>query len=479
MAVLVGLRVSCRFRHNLVFAGRVVATWSFGSPMTGVLIADEQGLGKTCQALAVCEAAALFPIIVVVPSSVRLNWRREIAKWLPHRSTEIVYGTNVERFAPSADVLIFGWETIYAWADIIDVPKALILDELHLAKSGQARRTKAVLRLADRVHDSDGVVIGLTGTPVLSRVGELVPQLRILNRLADFGGAAKFKTDYAKRLPLLNRALRAKCYVRRRKIDVLKDLPAKRYTTVVLETTDLEMGVYKAAERDIVAYLAEVARNAALQAGASSEEARRAAVVKALRAQAAQQLVAITALRQLAVKAKLAAVDEWMSDFVATDEKVVVFCWHREIVELLANRYSNGLKLYGGMDDADKQFAVDKFQTDPDQQVLVCGMKAAGVGITLTASSNVVFVEQGWTPADVDQAADRCHRIGQTDSVTVFSLNAAETIDDYMTDLIASKRLVVDAATDGVAQTDDDMHSVLADLMVRMFDGADASTISE
>lgn len=438
--------------------------------MTGVLIADEQGLGKTVQALAVCEAANLFPAVVISPTSVRVNWSQEIAHWLPHRSTKILYGRGRANPLPKVDVLIVGWDTLHSWADKLPTPKALIIDEAHLAKNGLANRTKAVVRLADRCHDNDNVVIALTGTPILNRVNELVSLLRIINRLDEFGGPSKFRNDYGElaRLPNLNHALRKSCFVRRKKIDVLKELPAKRYVTVSLEPDEKLMVKYREAERHIIGYLARTAEQAAIDSGASTDEARAQAVKTALKAVAGEQLVAINSLRRLAVQAKLASVDQWFDSFMESGEKVVVFAWHREIVEHLANKYSNGLKIYGGMNDQEKQQAIDAFQTNPHLKVLVCSIKAAGVGITLTAASNVVFIEQGWTPADQDQATDRCHRIGQTDSVTAWTLNAAGTIDDDISELIHQKRLVVNAGTDGDLGVTENSESVLTDLVIRL-----------
>lgn len=436
--------------------------------MSGVLIADEQGLGKTVQALAVCEAANLFPAVVVCPTAVRLNWQREVGRWLPHRTVKVVYGTAPT--SETVDVLILGWDVLHAWTDALPSARAAIFDEAHLAKNGQSRRTKAAIRYADRVRDGEGVVIAMTGTPIVNRPTELIPILRLIGRLNDFGGAAAFRHNYKTPADLrdLNRRLRAACFVRRRKIDVLKELPPKRYATVPMETTDPEMAEYRAAEAQILAYLATKARDAALSAGASTKEARRAAAEAAIRASAAEHLVALTALRRLAVGAKLAAVDEWLADFAQTGHKAVIFAWHRDIVDLLAARYANGCAVRGEMADHDRQAAIDRFQHDPAQQFIVCSIKAAGVGITLTAAADVVFVEQGWSPADMDQAADRCHRIGQTDSVTAWTLVAVNTIDDDMTALITAKRTIVDAVADGERVSDSDASSVVADLLIRM-----------
>lgn len=434
--------------------------------MSGVLIADEQGLGKTVQALATVEAVNAFPTTIVVPTSVRLNWQREAAKWLPHRTVAIAYGTNPKPL--EADITIVGWDTLHAWEPALN-PFAVIFDEAHLAKNGQARRTQSAIVLADRAREQGGFALALTGTPVLNRVGELMAQLRLIGRLNEFGGPRGFKTTYKapESRPLLNRQLRARCFVRRRKADVLTELPPKRYAQLIIEGDPRVMDKYRKAEEDIVNYLSDIVRTAALESGLGSEAARRAAGEKALRAQAAQHLVAITTLKQIAVDAKRHAIHQWLQDFTESGNKVVVFGWHRAAVDWIADNYAAGCKIQGGMADADKQANIDRFQTSDDQQVIACSIRAAGVGITLTAASDVLFIEQGWNPADQDQAADRCHRIGQTDSVTVYTALCAETIDEDIYELIERKRTVVNAITDGQAPDQDD-ESVLGELLVRL-----------
>lgn len=435
--------------------------------MTGVLIADEQGLGKTVQALAVLEATNGYPAIVVAPTSVRLNWRNEAKRWLPHRTVTVCYGTHPTPI--TTDIAIVGWDTLHAWEPALN-PFAVIYDEAHLAKNGQARRTQSAVALADRTRDNGGYVLALTGTPVLNRVNELMAQLRIIGRLNDFGGARGFKQLYKSpdSRPRLNRELRASCFVRRRKDDVLTELPPKRYAQLVIEGDPTIMAKYERAEKDIVNYLAGIVRDAAIASGLDSESARKAAGEKALRAQSAQHLVAITTLKQIAVEAKRHAIATWLNEFTETGKKVVVFGWHRSIVDWVSETYANGCRIQGGMPDSDKQANIEKFQNDDTQTVIACSIKAAGVGITLTAASDVLFIEQGWNPADQDQASDRCHRIGQTDSVTVYTAICADTVDEDIYELIENKRQIVTAVTDGTILNPDQDDSVLSELLVRL-----------
>ena len=430
--------------------------------MSGVLIADEMGLGKTVQALAILEACEAYPALIVCPASLRLNWEREAQRWLPDRTVEVVGGTKAQHGPRWADLTIVNYDVLHAWVDALPDLAGVVLDESHYIKSGATHRARAAIRLSDRLAP-DAVRLCLSGTPIVNAPGEIVTQLRFLQRIAEFGGVGAFRRRYGsgENLEELNRRLRASCMVRRRKIDVLAELPPKRWATVTVEGDAKLMRDYRKAEADIVAHLAEEARRAAEESGATTEEAREAAWERATRVGAAQHLVAIGVLRQIATRAKLEATTEWIGQFRESGRKLVVFAHHREIVDRLAEQFADGCEITGETTMTERQRAVDRFQTKDDCRVIVCSLKAAGVGLTLTAASDVLFVEQGWTPADMDQAADRCHRIGQTDSVTAWTLLCAGTIDERIAGLIAQKRLVVEAATDGSG-------SVLGDLLVEM-----------
>lgn len=429
-------------------------------------IADEMGLGKTVQAIATLHAADAFPAVVVCPASLKINWQREIERWVPGRTVQVVGGTRPH--AVDADITVINYDVLDAWADTFTDLRGLVLDESHYVKNGKAIRAKAALKVAKSV-DKDGVVLCLTGTPVLNSPEELVTQLRVLDRLTEFGGVRGFKGLYGhgRNLVSLNRRLRATCFVRRRKSDVLTELPAKRWATVTVPGDPAVMADYRKAEKQLITYLAERARSLALEQGADEVEAHAAGWQAAIRAQAAEHLVAINTLKRLAARAKMAAAREWLADFTSTGSKIVVFGWHTEVVDGIAVEFATGTKVQGGQTTETRQAAVDRFQSDDTQKVIACQIKAAGVGLTLTAASDVLFIEQGWTPADMDQAVDRCHRIGQQDSVTGWNLVCDGTIDQDIAGLIEQKRAVVDAATDGQA-ADEDGATVLGDLIVRL-----------
>lgn len=429
-----------------------------------LFIADEMGLGKTVQAIATIQKANAYPAVIVCPASLKINWQREAKKWLPKdKKVEVLRGRKGE--VPEADIVIVNYDILEYWSPLLKGFESAIFDESHYCKNPKAKRTKAAIALADKVEE--GLVICLTGTPVLNNPSELTAQLRILGRLKEFGGATKFRDAYAshKHLPELNRRLRASMYVRRRKVDVLKELPPKRWSDVIVEPSYEQMKKYREAESDLISYLAGQAKETAEKAGASSFEAREAALVAAMKAQAAEQLVAVNTLKRLSSEAKYSLAVEWIDNFLTSESKLIIFTWHKDLANRIAEHYG-AVKLTGDSSEQERNDAVDSFQNNPETKVFVSTLKAGGVGITLTAASDVLFLEQGWTPADMDQAADRAHRIGQQDSVTAWTLIAEGTIDEDIKELIAYKRELVDASTDGKVL--EDKQNVLTDLLIRL-----------
>ena len=149
----------------------------------------------------------------------------------------------------------------------------------------------------------------------------------------------------------------------------------------------------------------------------------------------------------------MSAIKDWIESFTESGEKLVVFGWHRNVVNQIAQMFGSR-KITGDTDAKERQDAVDDFQENPDTRIIVCNIQAGGVGITLTAASNVVFLEFGWNPGTMDQAEDRIHRIGQIYPVNVWNIVGVDTIDEDIIDLIESKRNVVESATEGRKSAD-------------------------
>lgn len=404
----------------------------------GLLLADEMGLGKTIQGLAITLGQNRFPLLIVCPATLKLNWEREIKRWFPQMSVSVLSGTKPRISLLANQVLIANYDILEYWLPLFPTFSAVIFDESHYVKNGSAARTKACIRLSDKLPPT-ALRICLSGTPITNNPTELVTQLRILKRIDDFGGVAAFRKRYSNNdyLNELNEKLLASCMIRRTKAEVLKELPDKRWATILLPSEPTAMKEYRKAENDFVNYLLSLC---------DDDEELLERLPKLL---SAEQLVKINHLKVLAAQAKMLAAVEWIESFPTDEKKVVLFAHHRSIVKGLAQRFAGGCMVIGGQTSEQKQEAIEKFQNDPKQRVIVCSLKAAGVGITLTAASDVVFLEQGWTAADMDQAADRCHRIGQQSSVTAWNLICADTIEERIERLIQMKREIASAAIDG------------------------------
>ncbi|MDQ2895188.1 MAG: SWF/SNF helicase family protein, partial [Actinomycetota bacterium] len=229
--------------------------------------------------------------------------------------------------------------------------------------------------------------------------------------------------------------LRRHCFVRRRKSEVLPQLPAKRQVVVPMALTNT--AEYRLAERDVIAWLR------AQPLDLSTLNARIATTLRA------ERLAQLGTLQRLAARGKLAAALAWMGDFLASGEPLVVFARHREVQHALVERFPEALHLLGNDSLPAREAAIAAFQKPDGPQLIVGATRVAAQGITLTRASNVAFLELEWTPAMHDQAEDRCHRIGQHDAVTAWYLLAANTIDEQMAKLIQAKRAHVGAVTDG------------------------------
>jgi superfamily II DNA or RNA helicase len=422
-------------------------------------LADEQGLGKTIEALATIEAAEAYPAVVVCPASLKLNWLRELSLWLPGRTARALAGHGRRDRPGHADITVVNYDILDARLTELSglEPRAVVFDESHYCKNAAAKRTRAAQRLAATVPE-DGLVLALTGTPVTNRPAELISQLRILGRLQEFGSGVHFGERF--RGPdahlRLHWHLRARCFVRRLKADVLPQLPAKTRAVVPIELDN--EAEYRLAERDVVAWL---------QSQPMDLRELDAKVAAALRA---ERLVRLNALKLLAARGKLASALRWIHDFSSSGERLVLFARHREIQRAVLEHFPHALHILGADTPRARQEALDAFQgpDGPENQLIVCSIEVAGQGLTLTRSSNVAFLELDWTPAKHDQAEDRCHRIGQQDAVNAYYLLAAETVDESIATLLERKRAVIGAVTDG---REEDVEPVV-DALIRELRGA-------
>lgn len=418
------------------------------------LIADEMGLGKTIQALAWLQLhIEKRPAIIVVPASLKLNWKREAETWLPHPKVEILSGSNP--WQPKGEIIIINYDVLPNWVEQLKriKPQVIITDECHYYKNNKAKRTKAVKMLSKGVPH----VIALSGTPIVNRPIEIYNAISIINRdlFPNYMDYARkycnvkyngFGWDFsgASNTQELHNRLSNTIMIRRLKKDVLPDLPDKTRSFVPMELDNAEE--YWKAESHFIEYVREVKDDLAAE-----------------RASRAEALASIEILKQLAVKGKLTGVTDWVRDFLDIDGKLVVFATHQLVINHLMHEFGEiAVKIDGTCSSIQRQQAVDLFQNQNEVRLFIGNIQAAGVGITLTAASNVAFIELPWTPGALTQAEDRCHRIGQKDSVNIHYLLATGTIEEKIAKLLDYKRGVLDSVLDG---KDSDQESLIGELI--------------
>lgn len=420
---------------------------------------DMPGLGKTLQSVATVVGAEIqgnitFPCLVICPSALKINWKREFEMWTDKQA--MILDDKVKNTwhryweMQVADVFIVNYESLRKFfvkkypkkedlnssADIImderiNLLKSVIIDEVHKLKNKDSQRTKITLRITKGKE----YVLALTGTPVVNKPIDLWTQLAIISKLKMFGGPDGFKTRYceggsgASNLKELNFLLNKNCFFRREKHEVLKDLPAKVRQTIYSTITNEDE--YKKVEKDFKKYLQE-------------NDFSNAEIRKKLKSEV---IVKITMLLQISAKGKLEAAKEYIDEVLDSGEKIVVFCRHKIVVDELCKLYPQAVRVTGSENEAQKQGSVDSFQKNPKTNIIFGSHKAAGVGLTLTASSEVLFIELPWTFADLEQCEDRCHRFGQQNSVRCTSLLGENTLDKWLYELIMEKKKIADAVT--------------------------------
>ena len=404
-------------------------------------LADDQGLGKTVQALAAIEMLGAYPCVVVCPSIAKEVWRGEVGKHLPHRSVAVLSGRSGH--TPPADIVVVNYEVVAWRVESLKAMgfKSVIVDESHYIKSGSTTRAKACMSLAEGA----GVRFALSGTPLLNHPREFASQIKFLGRSTEFKPLlryimSKHRVSSGEQLIFedLGSILKKRCLIRRRKEDVLADLPPKYEQEVVFHCS---LPSYGQAEQ---AYYDERALR-----GYEQDKARGRL---------------FTLLKALG-EAKVDIAIEWIEVFFeSSDSKLIVFAHHKE-VQLAIAKHFDSLVLSGSMSEDCKRQAVYSFQSDPAKRLIVCSLKAASTGITLTAASNVLFVERGWNDATHQQAVDRCHRIGQRKPVTAYYLTVANTLDEFMAARIADKQRSVDGI---IRATETDTKLALDDVVRRI-----------
>ena len=426
----------------------------YGLDKKRLIIGDEPGLGKTLQSIGIVDTADAYPCLVICPSSLKINWQREFEKFTD--KSAIVLDNAVRTTWPYLlsmgmhQVAVVNYESLrkyFVWdiragksfrlKDVVFCPqikmfKSIIIDESHRVKDPSAQQTIFTKGLS---VGKEWIIL-LSGTPVVNRPDDLVAQLSIMGRLQDFGGRTKFVADYctdpkdkkaepAVPLSVLSNQLYANCMIRREKAKVLPQLPDKTRVDLYVDISNAPE--YSLAAADLAEYLRQYTE-------CTDREIRRKMRMEAL--------VRFMTLRQLVTLGKVAQAVDFIRTFLSSGKKLIVFCSLHEVVDALVKSFPGAVTVTGRDSAVSKQASVDAFQNNPDTVFIICSIKAAGVGLTLTASSNVAFVELAWTYADCCQCEDRAHRIGQKDNVTCYYLLGRGTIDHTIYSLIHQKKSI-------------------------------------
>src|SRR4051794_4701992 len=434
------------------------------------LLADEPGLGKTAQALLAAEAAMAYPLLVVVPNVVKTNWAREAARWTPQRPATVVQG-NGERVDGFADIVVVNYEVLdrhVSWLGDFGF-RGMVVDEAHFIKNMASQRSQHVLELSERIRtrSPQPLLMALTGTPLINDIDDFraiwkflgwiddsMPLGRLMEALENTGLTPADPGFYAAaRRCVIDRGI-----VRRRKVDVAADTPARRIADLPVELDGPAGRSIRAAERDLVRRMlaqyetALANRTTDLTGGIDLALVRRVARSELKDTSRATGENVFTMMRRIGqAKAGLAA--DYAAQLARSAGKVVFFDKHVDVMDAAEETFARlGVpfsSIRGDQTPSVRQKNIDAFVENPEVAVAVCSLTAAGVGLNLQVASNIVLAELSWTDAEQTQAIDRSHRIGQTEPVTAWRIIAAQTIDARIAELIDSKAGLAARALDG------------------------------
>ncbi|WP_263117805.1 DEAD/DEAH box helicase [Cellulomonas fimi] len=441
------------------------------------LLADEPGLGKTAQALLAAQAANAYPLLVVVPNVVKTNWAHEVGLWTPQKRVTVVHGDG-DKVDGFADVVVVNYEILdrhVGWLGSFGF-RGMVVDEAHFIKNKSSQRSQHVLALSERIRDraSRPLLMALTGTPLINDIEDFraiwqflgwiddeKPLGRLMTALEDSGLNPADSGFYsAARTAVIDMGI-----VRRRKVDVVADIPARRVADLPVELDGAAARSIRAAEAALAERLvgryraASEARGDTSVGGAVDHElARRVAAgeLKDSSSKTSGENVFTMVRRIGQAKAGLAA--DYAAQLARNVGKVVFFARHVDVMDhaeqVFADRGIRFASIRGDQTTRTRDKNVKAFVEDPEVSIVVCSLMAAGVGLNLQVASNLVLAELSWTDAEQTQAIDRIHRIGQDEPVTAWRIIAAQTIDSTIAELIDSKSALAARALDGADEED-------------------------
>lgn len=417
------------------------------------LIADPPGLGKTLSAIALLNCYKVQRVLIICPASLKLNWKRELEKYGTHGHLEI--GVSNSRASNIKPITIINYDLIQKYhAALVDEPwDYVILDEAHYIKNPQAKRTMLILGKKAKRKPIQAIpfkrMILLTGTPMTNRPVDLWNFCQIADPdglgkdyfsfvkryCAAFSGPWGLDVSGASNLEELGNKMRAAFMIRHDK--GLLNLPPKFRTVIELPTDGL--GVQELLKKEITLY-EEIKNEAVVQVPDNFAE-QVAGLKKVMRPAKIQSLADLTATRQEIAMKKLPMALSFVDSLVEQGEKVVLFSFHTQLVEAIADHYGDrAVTVSGRVSQKQRQANVDAFQADPSVKIFNGQIMAAGVGITLTASCTTVFVELDYVPANLEQAEDRVHRISQDRIVNAYYMVLEGSNDARISHALVKKK---------------------------------------
>ncbi len=436
------------------------------------LLADEPGLGKTAQALLAAEVAGAYPLLVVVPNVVKTNWAREVGLWVPNRRVTVVHGDGhtVDGFS---DVVVVNYEVLdrhVGWLGRFGF-RGMVVDEAHFIKNKGSQRSQHVLELSERIRARTvrPLLMALTGTPLindiedflaiweyLGRIDETEPRGELMEALED-NGLTPVDPGFG---PAARSAVIDLGIVRRRKVDVAADIPARRVADLPVELDGALGRSVRDAERVLARRLVkrywsalEARTSGVVVEGIDHALVRRVAGWERHDTDESQAGENVFSMLRRIGQAKAVLAADYTAQLARSVGKVVFFAKHVDVMDAAEQTFAQrGLgfaSIRGDQTTRVRQQNIDAFVNDPDVAVAVCSLTAAGVGLNLQVASNVVLAELSWTHAEQTQAIDRVHRIGQDQPVTAWRIIAAQTIDARIADLIDDKAGLAARALDG------------------------------
>ena len=400
------------------------------------VLADDMGLGKTTSTIISALEAKSKKTLIICPASLKINWQREIENY-SNKSVFIAEGKN---FSTDHDFVIINYDIIKNFHD----PKKkddsqilranfdlVVIDEAHYIKNSQAQRTKLI---NDIVKNVDRLWL-LTGTPMTSRPIDYYNLLNLVDSpvaknwmayVIRYCEGYQFKVGARKVWNVMGasnleelRDRTSNLVLRRLKEDVL-DLPDKIITPVYLR---LKSKKYEEVMGDYYNWYEK-----------NPDESKSLTV----------QFTKLTQVRQVIADEKISQTIELAENIIEQDKKVIIFCNFTNSLEKIVEHFGKAaVRLDGSMSKPDRQNSVDSFQTDPKVKVFVGNIKAAGVGITLTAAEAVIMNDLSFLPSDHSQAEDRAYRYGQKNNVLVYYPIFENTIEGIIYDILNKKKQVI------------------------------------